>query len=250
MPSDNSISIIVSTLNEADHIEATVAEVIKAATAHFDEHRIILIDDGSTDGTAVVADRIGRANENVMVVHHDRPHGLGGVYKKGLALANTHYVTEVNGKNDTTADQLATIWALKGQADMIIPYTLNPEERARHRRVISAVFTRTLNLLFGVKLRYFNHYVLHKRSCLESIRIRTDSYAFQAEILLKLIKRGHSYMEVGHRDKFDHEGASKAFRPRNLLGVAEFLLCTLYELHCTKRYVTYDPLVGNPNRRG
>jgi hypothetical protein len=80
-------------------------------------------------------------------------------------------------------------------------------------------------------LKYYNHYVLHKREIINSININTVSYAFQAEALIKLIKRGHSHIEVGVRDDFSNDVPSKAFRLSNIIGVAFFLFRTFDEVY-------------------
>jgi hypothetical protein len=88
-----------------------------------------------------------------------------------------------------------------------------------------------LNTLFGLNLRYYNHYVLHRKKNLDSIDIYTNSYAFQAEVLIKLIKFGYSYVEVGVRDRFDNDIHTKAFYFRNVLGVMQFFLKMINEIY-------------------
>jgi hypothetical protein len=64
------------------------------------------------------------------------------------------------------------------------------------------------------------------------VQVRTDSYAYQAEALIKLIKSGHSYVQVGVRDNFSREGvATKAFKPGNVFGVAAFLGRALWDVY-------------------
>ena len=58
---------------------------------------------------------------------------------------------------------------------------------------------------------------------------KTDSYAFQAEILVKMIKSGFSYVEVPVEDKFDKHAATKAFSLANIAAVALFLFRLVYE---------------------
>ena len=236
MSEQNSISVIIPSLNEEAHLEDTVNTVESAAARHFDDYELILVNDGSTDGTAEVAEGIKRRHRNIIVIHHETPRSLGGCFRSGLARASMYYVTRINGKFDTTPEALDIIWTLKGKADMIVPFPLNERERHWSRRFISHLFIRALNTLFGQQISYYNHYVLHRRADLQGLQIRTDSYAFQAEILLKLIRTGHSFVEVGHWDKLDNEGATKAFKPRNLWGVAVFFWWIIYDLHLSRRY--------------
>jgi glycosyltransferase involved in cell wall biosynthesis len=233
MPSENSLSVIIPALNEERTLEEAVTAVLGAVRQHFDEYEIIIVDDGSTDTTGTIAERMSENQDHMTVVHHDRPRGLGGSYKKGLSLAKMHYVTTVNGKNDTTAEELSKIWALKGKADIIVPYQFDPSYRPLVRRIVARLFTLMLNTLFGLNLRYYNHYVLHKRALVNTINIRTNSHAFQAEALVKLIKKGHSFVEIGHLEKTDDQRTSRAFRVRNVWGVAKFFFWAIYDVYIT-----------------
>lgn len=220
----DSISIIIPALNEEQRIEAAVGTAREAARRDFDNYEIIIVDDGSTDRTGAIADRLAGEDARVAVIHHRKPRCLGGAYKTGLAKAMNEYVILVNGKNDISAGELGKIFALRGQADMIIPYTLNLNERSLLRRLLSKVYVRLLNTLFGLELKYYNHYVLHRRKLVSSVAISTNSYAFQSEALLKLIRRGHSYLHVGVIDTFDKGVRSKALRPGNVVRGCRFLL--------------------------
>lgn len=236
MAAQNSLSVIVPALNEEAHLSAAVACVLDAAKRHFDDYEVIIVDDGSSDRTGEIADRLRDGNERIQVLHHERPRNLGGAYRSGLALARMQYVTIVNGKNDTTPEELGKVWRLKGSADLIVPYSADHAYRHSFRRVVSNSFTALMNALFGLKLRYYNHAVLHKRELVRSVSIRSDSYAFQAELLIKLLRRGHSHVEVEHCDKSDNEGGTRSYKLKNIVGVALFLLTTLYDVYLTNRY--------------
>lgn len=234
---ENSISVIIAALNEEKNLEATVVTALEAVKKAFAEYEIIIVDDGSTDSTGEIAEKIRHRNKNVRVIHNKRSKCLGGVFKEGLKLARMHYVMLINGKNDTTVEGLTMIFSLRGRYDIIIPYTINTYERPALRRVISRAFTRLLNMLFGLHIAYYNHYCLHKRALVNSIDIKTSSYAFQAEILVKLIKAGYSYKEVVHIDKFDQGVKTKAFSIHNISSVAVFFPRLLMDIFITKSHL-------------
>ena len=71
------ISIIVPALNEEANLAAAVALCRSAATRYFPDHEIIIVNDGSTDATAEVAERCAATDPRVRVVHHARPPIVG-----------------------------------------------------------------------------------------------------------------------------------------------------------------------------
>ena len=82
----------------------------------------------------------------------------------------------------------------------------------------------------GLKLKYYMHLPLYRREDLTRIEIRTNSYAFQAEALCKLIRAGHSYREVGVNDAFEDGGRTRSYRLRNSITVIACLFRLLWEL--------------------
>lgn len=223
MKRHSSITVIIPAFNEEKYLESTLRVVTDSVKSNFKDYEILVFNDGSADRTGEIADDLAKQLENITVIHHKEPICLGSVFKKGLSVATKEYLIRINGKNDITRDNLDRIFSMCGEADLIIPYQINANERALFRRVASKCFTNILNTLTGLNLRYYNHYVLHRKEILNNISICTDSYAFQAEVLIKLIKSGHSYIEVGVTDNFDNDVKTRAFCLENLLGVSRFL---------------------------
>jgi len=231
MAEQNTLSVVVPALNEEAYLADTVRHIGRAAAACFDDYEIVVVDDGSTDRTGAIADALQAGDAHVRVIHNRTPCGLGGAHRTGLAAATGYYVTRVNGKGGTSPEELRRVWQLKGEADMIVPYTVDATYRPLVRRLISRAFTTLVNLLFGLRLKYYNHFVLHRRELVSSLTLRSDSHALEAEILVKLLKRGHSYVEVGHRDTPDTEHETRAFGIPNVMGVAKFFFWTLYDVY-------------------
>jgi len=197
LKANDSISVIIAALNEEDNILPTYEKVKRAVNGRFGDYEIIIFDDGSTDKTGGIADSIAVNDNHVSVIHHPVPLNLGYVYKSGIKKATKEYVILVTGDNDVAEKALEDTFDLRTQADMVIPYHLNPEVRPFSRRLFSKGFVFIMNTLFGLKLRYYNGMVLHRTALVNSVNITTNSFAYQAEVLTKLLKRGHSFIEVG-----------------------------------------------------
>ena len=79
-----SVWVVIPTYNEADNIEgivrAALAELERVAP---DDHRILIVDDNSPDGTGAIADRLAAAQPQVEVLHRATKTGLGHAYLAG-----------------------------------------------------------------------------------------------------------------------------------------------------------------------
>lgn len=232
MDRSRSITIVIPALNEEEQLEWSVRNAVAGAQRWFADFEVLLFDDGSTDRTAAIADRLAGEIPQLIVTHHQKPHGIGGVLKAGLQRARMEYFFWCDSKGATPPEALDAIFSRCGEADLIVPYGVNQEERPPSRRLISRAFCGVLNLTFGLDLRQYTHLVLCETAVARRVHVRTDSHAYQAEALIKMIKSGCSYVQVGVRDDFSRQQEhSKAFRLPNVVGVAWFFAQVFWDVH-------------------
>lgn len=233
MSGSDSITIVMPALNEASGLEAALNIVLAVLPGRSGAYEVLLFDDGSTDGTGVLADRLAAAHPGVVqAFHHQQPHGLGATIREGYARARMDHVIWVDGKGATTAEGLDAICARRGEADLVIPWPTNQSERPWFRRVISRAFVSLLNALFGLHLPYYTAPALCRADLARAVPSRSASHAFQAELLIQLLLAGCSHVVVPIRDNFAFDWRhTSAFRPANVAGVASFLLRTLWTVY-------------------
>ncbi len=219
-----SVSFIVPALDEERLIEGTVDEIRKAvAASRIDAYQMVLVDDGSTDGTGAIMDGLAAGDARITVLHNAQNLGLGGAYRRGVTAASCDHVMMVVGDNVMPASDIGLILDRLGQADIVLGYLTNPYLRPLGRRVGSRGFTTVVNLLFGLKMHYYQAMV-PRRSLLEKITIATNSHAFPAEVVVKLVKAGASFVEVGLPNTPSKRGNSVALEPRRLMSVFKTLV--------------------------
>ncbi len=225
------MSFVVPALNEEANIELTVQEILVAAKEWFSDYEILLVNDGSTDATGAIMEKLASQNDKIQVIHNEKNLGFGGAYKRGIASARLEYVMMIPGDNGHPATSLYPVFEGIGQADIVIPYVVNPQARTWLRRLISDGFVSLLNFLSGLRLRYYNGIVIHRTDLInKQISINTDGFAYQAEALIKLIKQGHSYVEVGTTIDERKAGGSKAFRLKNVISVLKSIIVESWKL--------------------
>jgi len=205
-------------------LAASVEAACEAATASCSDFEILIVNDCSTDQTALVAAEVDSTNGRVRALSNPTNLGMGGAFKTGLQEANFSHAMVFPADNEHPVDGVLPILQARGKADIIIPYVTNPEIRARHRRVISWCYVNLVNLLFGQKIPYYNGLVLQRTDLLRSISIETNSFSFQTEAILKLLKKKATWFAVGVPLHQPSHSKTKAFRIKNVVGVVSALV--------------------------
>ncbi|MGH6975948.1 MAG: glycosyltransferase family 2 protein [Stellaceae bacterium] len=232
------LTAVVPCYNESKNIARTVDQIhLAARSAAIGSHEIVVVDDCSTDDTAAVVAGLARLDPRIVLVRNPRNVGFGGAYKEGVRHARGTYVIMVPGDNAHPHEGISPILRKAGEADIIIPYLANPEKRSKRRRVVSRTFTAVINLLFGLHVPYYNGLVLHKRDLLRTIEITTDSFAYQAEALVKLIRSGARYATVSVPISEQEKRFGNAFHLRNVYRV----LKAIFDLWIKMRHFRAQP---------
>ncbi len=229
-PYPYSISFVVPALNEERVLELFIEQVINVTSGRLLDCEIILINDGSSDSTGAIMDRLAGRHQTVQVLHNERNIGWGASYQRGLKAARFDYVMLLCGDGGLPARSLLPILEQLGRADIVVPYMTNLRRiKSLSRFILSRCYTELINRLFGLRLRYYNGLAVHRRDLLQSISITSGGFGFQAEILVKLIKSGCTYVEVGIEGA-EEKQQSFALRPRNLFSVARTIIHLFTEL--------------------
>ena len=223
MASLPTFAFVIPCFNEEDNVGPTVGSVREAMGSRYD-YEIVLVNDASTDRTLERMQALAVADPRIRVLDNPSNLGFGGSYKRGARAATATYVMMLPGDDGFPGQSIAEIVSHAGKADIIIPIVTNPGARSRFRAFASKGFTTLLNWTFWLNVGYYNGAVLQRNELLRSIEITTNSFAYQAEALVKLIARGatyeHCYVLIQERAA----GRSSALSLKNQIAVWKTIL--------------------------
>ena len=180
------------------------------------------------------SDQLAKKNKHLKIIHHKTPKGMGYCYREGLKLAKYKYYMYIPGDNQFPGKALKKMLRYIGETDIIIPFVTNMNIRPLARQWISALFTFLINLLFSLNIKYYNGTVIHRVKLLKKALPKTDGHAYQAEILVRLIKSGATYSEVGYEMVERRTGLTSAFKLKNVKSVFKAILTLENESECKK----------------
>ncbi|HEX3240360.1 MAG TPA: polyprenol monophosphomannose synthase [Solirubrobacterales bacterium] len=209
--------LVLPTYNEAGNIEAlvTAARASLPATA-----QILIVDDGSPDGTGAIADRLAAALDRVEVMHRSRKEGLGPAYIAGFRRAlgaGAGLVLEMDSDFSHDPADLPRLLAAAEEADLVIGSRYVPGGRIADwgalRRGISRGGSRYARTLLGVEVRDLTGgFKCFRREVLEAIdldAVDARGYAFQVEMTYRAIELGFRVDEIPIVFRDRREGQSK-----------------------------------------
>jgi dolichol-phosphate mannosyltransferase len=225
-----SLSIVIPAYCESENILQTLENVTRALQPLPIRYEVLVVDDGSTDGTADLITLHAHRFPGVRLLVNERNMGFGWSYRRGVEEAALDHIVMVHGDNAWGHATLTDLFGHVGDADIIVGYTRRmSQSRTRTRTVISKTFTLLLNVITRRRIKYYNGLQIHRAAVLKSLRIESTGYGFQAEVLVKSLRLTRTFIEVP-MDLIERIGGeSKAFRLKNVIDVARTLrrLCAL-----------------------
>jgi glycosyltransferase involved in cell wall biosynthesis len=190
--------------DEADNVEALVTEAIDELAGMAERFEIICVDDGSTDGTSEIADRLAAADpERVRVVHHETNLGYGAAVRSGLQASRFGLVCFTDGDRQFRVADLRRLLARLGAAEEPTPPAVVAGYRIRRadpllRLAYARTYRACLRLFFGLRVRDPDCACkLFRREALEDIRVASGGAFFSAELLIKIGAAGGRIVEEG-----------------------------------------------------
>jgi dolichol-phosphate mannosyltransferase len=214
--------LILPTYNEAENIEAIVRTAgAVLADAAPEGRRVLVVDDGSPDGTGAIADRLAAECDWVEVLHRKEKNGIGPAYLAGFRHALKHgaaYAMEMDSDfSHDPADLARLLEAVHGGADLALGSRYVPgggvSEWGLLRRFVSEGGSTYARLVLGLHVRDLTGgFKCFRRETLEAIHfdsVRSQGYAFQVELTYRAVRAGFKVVEVPIVFRDRQQGESK-----------------------------------------
>ena len=197
------VLVVIPTYNEAANLEAVTTR-LRAAVPEAD---LLVVDDGSPDGTGAIADRLAAADSCVSVLHRPEKAGLGAAYVAGFRRAlSAGYdaVVEMDADGSHAPEELPRLLAALRDADLVIGSRWVSGGEVRNWPMARLLLSRGASLYTRVLLRYpvrdaTAGYRVYRRAVLEELKldeVASQGYCFQIDLGWKTWRAGYRVTEV------------------------------------------------------
>jgi glycosyltransferase involved in cell wall biosynthesis len=237
------ISVVMPAYNEARHIVSNLLETVKTLSECAYDFEVIVVDDGSPDGTYLEAAKLLSSHpELVRVVHYAENQGKGNALMCGAWFARGEYIVFLDADMDLHPVQLPTLIELMEtqKADVVIGSKWHRFSRVNYpwqRRLYSMAYYTLIRLMFGLPVKDTQTGLkVFKRAVIERVfpRILVKRFAFDIEVLANAHRLGYKIVDAPVTIRFQRKFPRIHFRDIRL--ILTDTLAIFYRMHILHYY--------------
>ncbi|UCD94293.1 MAG: polyprenol monophosphomannose synthase [Candidatus Zixiibacteriota bacterium] len=195
--------IIFPTYNEKENIERIIAAVLEKDS----RVNVLVVDDGSPDGTGEIADRLSAENERINVLHREKKEGLGRAYIAGFKWGLEHtfdYIFEMDADFSHDPKYIPDFLKAIEENDLVLGSRyisgVNVINWPMKRLLLSYYANLYAKIVTGLPVRDgTGGFKCFRREVLEALdldAIRSNGYIFQIEVSMRVWKKGFRIKEI------------------------------------------------------
>jgi glycosyltransferase involved in cell wall biosynthesis len=253
-PKVPSLSIFFPAYNDRGTIGSLVITAHRTAQTLTPDFEIIIVNDGSPDDTAAIADELAHTYPEVRVIHHPVNRGYGGALKTGFAESRKDFIFYTDGDGQYDPAEMAALWPrLTDGVDLVNGYKISRSD-PMHRIIIGRIYHHTVKRLFGIPVRDTDcDFRMMRRTIFDRVRLERTSGVICVEMMKKIHDAGFRIVEVPVHHYHRAFGRSQFFNVRRLFKTAIDLSRLWVELVIVRRHretelvASREPLRRSPS---
>jgi hypothetical protein len=216
-PIAHSLSLVLPAHNEEANIQAVVWEALAVLPTIFREFEIVIVDDGSTDATPRLADRLAAADGRVRVIHHPQNRGYGAALRAGFAASRGDRILFMDADRQFDIREVAKLAPLTDRYDIVAGFRLRRRDPWR-RVLLGAAFNTVVKILFGVWVRDIDcGFKLFRADLLRGLDLQAPGALLNTEIMALARRQGATMIEVDVKHYPRTAGEQSGGSPRVVL---------------------------------
>ena len=191
------LSVVLPCFNEAGNLLDMVQDALVAAERVADRYEVVVVDDGSSDGTGELAARLCEGRPHVRLVVHVTNRGYGAAVRTGIAAARMPHVLLTDADLQFDLGEIQRLVPLLSEADVVVGYRLRRNDPPS-RRAAASGWNWLVRQLYGLPFRDVDcAFKLFPRDLLRRLELESSGALFSTELLVKALADGATVAEVG-----------------------------------------------------
>src|SRR3989344_64665 len=194
------VSLIIPALNE----EKTIEQVIRRCLKQQVVTQLVIINDGSTDGTKAILDKLGeefnRHRQELTIIHHPKNQGKGAAIKNGLAKVSGKYVMVQDADLEYSPEEIINLFneAEKTKDGIVFGSRAKSRKKSYFLAILGNIYLSLMfNVLFGFRLAdAYTCYKLMPNKVWQKLNLKKSGFEIDAELIAKLGMMGYKIKEI------------------------------------------------------
>ena len=203
--------------NEADNVGRMIEEAVKVGEEYGADYEVVVVDDGSKDGSAKIVREWAQKNPRVRLVQHEKNEGYGAALRTGFQNVTKDLVFLTDGDNQFHLSDIDKLFSKIDGCDVVTGFRISRQD-AFPRRMNGFLWTKLNRFLFGLPVRDVDcAFKLFRQKILQGLELKSNQLLIHAELLARLKKKGAKIEEIGVTHYPRTAGQATATHPAKVL---------------------------------
>jgi len=230
------LSALMPAYNEQEVLPVALEEAVAALEDLCETWEMVVVDDGSTDGTAGILEQWAAKEPRIRVVTQEKNRGYSQALIRGFSECRYQAIFYTDADAQFDLHDIADLYPHLAEFDMVTGHRIGRQDRWI-RFVTSGVYNRLQGWMLGLQVKDVNcAFKLFRRSFFDQVRLSSDGFLIDAELYARAKKAGLTWTQVGVRH-----------RPRELGSTTvkvSTIVETMRELRALKTRVSLETGLG------
>lgn len=191
-----SLTVFFPCYNDKGTIQSLIEKADTVAREWTDNYEILVIDDGSRDGSRELLKDLRIQYSRLRTIFHDHNQGYGAALQTGFSQASKDWIFYTDGDGQYDVLELRKLLPLMNErTDLVNGYKIKRSD-AWHRKTLGGIYTTIAKIIFGIRIRDVNcDFRLMKRQIFETVKLTSKSGAIGLELIKKIQLAGFKILE-------------------------------------------------------
>ncbi|OGH18566.1 MAG: hypothetical protein A3F31_05140 [Candidatus Levybacteria bacterium RIFCSPHIGHO2_12_FULL_38_12] len=191
-----SLSVVIPAYNEEGNLINLVKQTLQDAEKITSDFEILVINDGSSDNTAIVADSLAKTYKNVKVINHKKNQGLALAWRTGIQACKKDIILYIEGDGQQPfKDQYDLLKKIK-HADIVLGTRSYRFDYTPFRKILSYGYLFLIWLFFNLRYKDVGWSQAYRRKIFDTVEIKSVTPFFDTEVIIKALRNGFRVVEA------------------------------------------------------
>jgi glycosyltransferase involved in cell wall biosynthesis len=191
------LTVFFPCYNEEDNVERTTLAALKACERFAEDYEVIIVNDGSKDRTAEIADRLAAQYAPVRAVHNQPNRGYGGDLARGFSEATKEWIFYTDGDGQFDFEEIDKLIPLLDRYDIVSGYRLDRKDPFM-RRLNAKCWGTLVRFLFKMNIRDIDGaFKIYPKRFIDSVELKSEGALIDTEMLARATCAGYRVGQVG-----------------------------------------------------